>query len=70
MTFLISLFSSENSRISATGSWRVTADNADQALGMARFYADPTLWPPGSTWLCVPLDEATTQWEAGAWDAS
>ena len=70
MTFLISLFSPEESRVSATGSWEVTADNADQAMGMARFYADSRYWPPGSTWLCVPLDDGPSQWEAGAWDPS
>ena len=67
MKFLVSLFSSEKSTVSATGSWKVTAETADQALGLARFYADPRLWPPGSTWLCVPLDDNSSSWEAGAW---
>jgi hypothetical protein len=67
MTFLVSLFSTETSRVSATGSWQVSADTADQAIGMARFYADSRFWPPGSTWLCVPLDEGSGQFEAGTW---
>jgi hypothetical protein len=67
MKFLVSLFSSEKSTVSATGSWKVTAESADQALGLARFYADSRLWPPGSTWLCVPLDDNSGSWEAGDW---
>jgi len=63
-TFLVSLFSSENAGVSATGSWTVAAENADEAIGMARFYADPKYWPPGSTWLCIPLDDGATGWEA------
>jgi hypothetical protein len=67
--FLVSLFSSEKADVSATGTWTVAAENARDALSMARFYADPQYWPPGSTWLCVPLDDGSTGWEAGAWDA-
>ena len=67
MTFLVSLFSSEDCRVSATGSWQVSADTADQAIGLARFYADSRFWPPGSTWLCVPLDDSSCPWDAGAW---
>jgi hypothetical protein len=66
MKFLVSFFSSEKSTVSATGSWQVTADSADQAIGMAKYFADPRYWPPGSTWLCVPLDNSDS-WEAGAW---
>lgn len=67
--FLVSLFSSENAALSATGAWTVAAENACDALNMARFYADPRYWPPGSTWLCVPLDESGSGWEAGDWEA-
>ena len=67
MKFLVSLFSSEKSNVSATGSWKVTAESADQAISLARFYADSRLWPPGSTWLCVPLDDNSGSWEAGDW---
>lgn len=70
MTFLVSLFSPEDCRVSARGSWQVTADSADQALSMARFYADSRLWPPGSTWLCIPLDGDPWHWDAGAWEAA
>jgi len=70
MRFLVSVFSSENCPVSATGSWRVTADTVDQAVTMARFYADSRFWRPGSTWLCIPLDESPGQWEAGVWNPS
>jgi len=68
MKFLVSIFSSEKTRVSATGSWLVTADNADHAIGLAKFYADPGFWPEGSTWLCVPLDDNSGAWDAGAWN--
>lgn len=68
MTFLVSLFSSEDSPVSATGSWQVSADTVDQAICMARFFADPRFWPRGSTWLCVPLDDSSGPWDAGAWN--
>jgi len=68
MKFLVSLFSSEKTTVSATGSWKVSAESAEQAVGLAKFYADPRYWPPGSTWLCVPLDDDPGSWEAGAWN--
>lgn len=68
MNYLVSLFSSEKSSLSAIGSWQVTADSADQALGLAKHFADSRLWPPGSTWICVPLDESAGQFEAGTWN--
>jgi hypothetical protein len=67
--FLVSLFSSEDSDVSATGSWMVAAENEREALGMTRFFADPKYWPPGSTWLCVPVEDGNPGWEAGDWDA-
>ena len=68
MRYMISLFSSEKSPVSATGAWQVSADNAAQAVNMARFYADPQYWPPGSTWVCVPLDGDAQKAESGVWN--
>jgi hypothetical protein len=50
MNFLVSIFSSEKSSISATGSWQIAAGSTDEAIGFAKHCADPRLWPPGSTW--------------------
>ena len=47
MTFLISLFSPEDSRISATGSWQVTADNADQSAGNGPILCGFPILAPG-----------------------
>jgi hypothetical protein len=43
MSYLISLFAPENTGLSATGSWRVAADSLEQAIGMAKYYADGRL---------------------------
>lgn len=67
MKFLVSLFSSEKSRISATGSWLINAESADRAIGLAKFFADPGFWPEGSTWLCVAVDDNSNVWDAGRW---
>ncbi len=68
MNFLVSIFSSEKSSISATGSGQIAAGSTDEAIGFAKHCADPGLWPPGSTWICVPLDESSGQFEVGTWN--
>ena len=68
MKYSVSLFSSEAVGISATGTWQVRAESADQAIGLARFYANPKYWPEGSTWLCIPLDDESDSWDAGTWN--
>jgi hypothetical protein len=70
MSYLISLFAPESAGISATGSWRVAADSVEQAINMARFYVDGRLWPAGSTWLVIPLDDSSAEPQAGSWDLS
>ena len=70
MSYLISIFAPESTGISASGSWRVAADSIEQALGMAKYYVDSRLWPAGSTWLVVPLDDACAEPQAGIWDLS
>ena len=68
MRFVVSLFSSEKSHVSVTGSWHVSAEHADQAIRLTRFVADPRYWPPGSVWLCVTVEEGPPRWEAGIWN--
>lgn len=68
MSYQISIFSSAAGGVSATGSWQVNAESREDAIGMAKFYANPMYWPPGSTWLCIPLEEGPDQWEAGIWN--
>ncbi|MCH5374300.1 MAG: hypothetical protein JJ992_10000 [Planctomycetes bacterium] len=68
MSYLISLFAPENTGISATGTWCVAADSLEQAVDMAKYYADSRLWPSGSTWLVVPLEGATAESESGTWN--
>lgn len=71
MSYMISLFAPESAGFSATGSWRVAADSLEQAINMARFYVDGRLWPEGSTWLVVPLDDtAPMEAQAGIWKRS
>jgi hypothetical protein len=70
MSYLISLFAPESAGISATGSWRVAADSLEQAINMAKFYVDRRLWPAGSTWLVIPLDDSSAEPQAGSWDLS
>ena len=70
MGYLISLFAPENTGISATGTWRVAAESLEQAVDMARYYADARLWPSGSTWLVVPLDGSVGESDAGTWKSS
>jgi hypothetical protein len=70
MSYLISLFAPENTGISATGAWRVSADSLEQAIGLAKYYADVQLWPTGSTWLVVPLEDSSAEAQAGTWDLS
>ncbi len=68
MKYLVSLFSSEAVGISATGAWQVTADGPDQAVKLAKYYADARFWPAGSTWVVVPLEEGQAAWQAGVWN--
>lgn len=68
MKYSISIFAPESAAIGASGSWQVTADSAEQAMRMARFYTDPCLWPVGSTWVIVPLDASGDECEIGIWD--
>jgi hypothetical protein len=70
MSYLISLFAPENTGLSATGSWHVAADSLEQAISMAKYYVDGRIWPSGSTWLVVPLEDPSAEPESGIWDRS
>lgn len=67
MKYTISLFAPKSSPIGATGCWEVDVDSPEQAVKMARFYADPVLWPSGSTWLVVAQEDADENNQAGVW---
>ncbi len=70
MYYEISLFAPEDTGISSIGIWRLSAETQEQAIDMVKSYASPSLWPTGSTWLVIPLEEEAGESECGRWEAA